>query len=623
VRRIQKPLIAIGLDASSSMTAASDSAFVRDEVVSSLQGLGQKLQKGFDVEFYSFGQEFSQGLKSGFTEKRTDISGFFNSLAGIHANRNLSAVVIVTDGLYNRGANPVYASKKLAVPVIAVATGDTRLHKDAFISEIKVNKQVFLNDQFPVEILLGLNNMSGTEVLVSVSRSGSNLFSKKVIAGGKSDFIRIPALLNADKKGMQKISVDIGAVKGELTIKNNHRDFFVEVIEARTRIALVYDSPHPDIASLTSALESTPRFQVSHLNSGKLSAGDKYDVYILYQVPSITSAPGILNSIPPESSCWFFLGSLTDFTTFNGLKAGINLNGQRKNISDVDPLLNENFSWYGIPAGSSGFFSGLPPVQCPGGITDMIFPGEILLRQKIGTVETGYPLFSFFEMPSRKVCVFSGENIWRWRMAEYLKNGDFRIFDEMICSAAQFLAVRKDPNPFKVMVRERLEEGDPLLFDATLLNKANEPVNTPEVTLRLLNEEGKEYPFVFNRNGFAYQLNAGYFPAGVYDWKAEVTAPQGKLTRTGKLLVSPMNAELTDLTANHAILQQISASTGGEFLPETRIADIETILSKRADIRPTIHFEKRYTELSEEWWLLLLIILLLGMEWALRKRNGI
>jgi hypothetical protein len=72
----------------------------------------------------------------------------------------------------------------------------------------------------------------------------------------------IPLKLNADKKGVRKFTVSLAPVKNELSVQNNTETFYIEVLDARQKILLLYDGPHPDISVIKQSVESNRNFEV-------------------------------------------------------------------------------------------------------------------------------------------------------------------------------------------------------------------------------------------------------------------------------------------------------------------------------------------------------------------------
>ena len=622
-RLVEKPVIAIGVDGSLSVGSSADSDIVKKNLNSDIEKLSHELSDRFEVALYTFGQSVSPGLPKDFKGRHTDISEFFNELGSRYVNRNLGAVIMATDGIYNKGTNPYYAAQKLSVPVYSIALGDTSLHKDALIKFINVSKQVYINDQFPFEILAELDKFMGREVKLYIRHSGNVVFTNTITAYNDHTLLRVGGTLQAREKGMQKYSVELETPGDEFNKANNKRDFYVEVLESRIRVALVYESPHPDISAIVSALGSSSKFEVSHLKPADLQKKSKeYDLYILYQIPSVAGLPDLPELLPENSPALYIIGNQTDLAGFNRLKTGLLINSQRKTMTDIQPMLNPDFSLFGLDRESAGVIAEFPPLQCPSGAFETAALMDVLFYQKIGNVNTKFPLIMFFNMPERKTGIIAGENIWRWRIMDYVQTSDFILFDDMITRIVQYLAVKNDPSPFRINVKARLEEGDPLEFDAVLFNPSHELINAPDVSLDLKNEDGKTYPYIFTRTEKAYYLNAGYFPAGNYTYEASVKSGQAVYKKQGRISITPLDIELVNLVADWGLLQQISARHEGKVVSQKDILKLSDILKNRSDLKSIIHLQRKYDELAVKWWMFVLILFLLSAEWAIRKRNG-
>ncbi|MGZ4034571.1 MAG: hypothetical protein ACXVP4_06870, partial [Bacteroidia bacterium] len=117
-RTVEKPVIIIAQDNSESIAVGKDSAFYHTEYKQKLQNLINKLGDKYEVRSYTFADKIKElgttdSLK--FNEKQTDISAFFDEVETRYSNRNVGAVIIATDGLYNKGANPVYSTNKIKI----------------------------------------------------------------------------------------------------------------------------------------------------------------------------------------------------------------------------------------------------------------------------------------------------------------------------------------------------------------------------------------------------------------------------------------------------------------------------------------------------------------------------
>jgi hypothetical protein len=110
----------------------------------------------------------------------------------------------------------------------------------------------------------------------------------------------------------------------------------------------------------------------------------------------------------------------------------------------------------------------------------------------------------------------------------------------------------------------------------------------------------------------------------VPEWADQLSGPPGPDGRAVPLrarfeVLPPDGEELSDLSANRALLEQIATASGGKvYTPET-LGELTEALSTRAATREVM--VRLPARLS--WWVLGLVAALLTVEWVLRKWSGL
>ena len=153
-------------------------------------------------------------LRTTFTEKQTDISALFDEVNIRYANRNIGALIVASDGIYNKGSNPYYAADKIRFPVFTVAMGDTNLPRDLILKKIICNKSAFLGDKFPVEIQIEADKCRNEKTDLQVKKGEDVLLYKALQFSGDKDFRKIEMMLEARSKGLQRFKVHTQAGDG-------------------------------------------------------------------------------------------------------------------------------------------------------------------------------------------------------------------------------------------------------------------------------------------------------------------------------------------------------------------------------------------------------------------------
>ncbi|MEI7723566.1 MAG: hypothetical protein WCK09_00605 [Bacteroidota bacterium] len=620
---VEKPIVIIGIDNSRSMVLTSDSDYYRKVFPKSIDSLVKELQKKCDVKVYSFGDKLINGFDASYRGVKTDISTFFNEINTRFSNRNAAALILASDGIYNEGTDPFYAARSVTYPVYTLALGDTLLKKDILIRKIMVNKTAYKGDKFPAEVLVEMNKCAGSSAKLTLSQGSHLLEAREIRANSDHTLQKVPFMLEAGNKGIVKYTLQLSEIQGEGSKANNSASFIVEVLDARQKVALIFDSPHPDVTAIQKGLEGSSHFDIDLLRADNLpKTWDKYDLVILNQLPSVTNVADFSTLIKSKASLLIIVGSQTDLNSLNNLKTGLIVNSSRNAFSESQPMVNEEFSLFSMDKKDIAVFKEFPPLQCPFGTYQFSPLSEILFYQKIGNVTTRTPMIMFTRVAEKKVGFIAGENIWRWRIADFIQQSSHESFDLMIDKIAQYLSTKDDKSFFRIHINSRISENEPVEMDAEVFNASYELINDQDINITITDAQNKAYPFVFSKTNKSYYLNAGLFPIGEYSYSASVKVGTSVYQKSGKFFIEQVNVESSNLLADHNLLFRIASSHNGEMVNKADINKLADKIIARDDIRSVSIYQQRMSDLIGNPWLFLLILALLSAEWVIRKREG-
>ena len=620
---VEKPIVIIGIDNSRSMVLTSDSDYYRKVFPKSIDSLVKELQKKCDVKVYSFGDKLINGFDASYRGVKTDISTFFNEINTRLSSRNAAALILASDGIYNEGTDPFYAARSVTYPVYTLALGDTLLKKDILIRKIMVNKTAYKGDKFPAEVLVEMNKCAGSSAKLTLSQGSHLLEAREIRANSDHTLQKVPFMLEAGNKGIVKYTLQLSEIQEEGSKANNGASFIVEVLDARQKVALIFDSPHPDVTAIQKGLEGSSHFDIDLLRADNLpKTWDKYDLVILNQLPSVTNVADFSTLIKSKASLLIIVGSQTDLNSLNNLKTGLIVNSSRNAFSESQPMVNEEFSLFSMDKKDIAVFKEFPPLQCPFGTYQFSPLSEILFYQKIGNVTTRTPMIMFTRVAEKKVGFIAGENIWRWRIADFIQQSSHESFDLMIDKIAQYLSTKDDKSFFRIHINSRISENEPVEMDAEVFNASYELINDQDINITITDAQNKAYPFVFSKTNKSYYLNAGLFPIGEYSYSASVKVGTSVYQKSGKFFIEQVNVESSNLLADHNLLFRIASSHNGEMVNKADINKLADKIIARDDIRSVSIYQQRMSDLIGNPWLFLLILALLSAEWVIRKREG-
>ena len=621
----QKPLILVVQDNSESIKAFQPAGFNTTEYVNSLSKLKHSLGNDYDVHEIHFNHELADGLTQTFTGKQTDISTALRQLNERFANQNVGALILATDGLYNQGSDPQYEARNIKSAIYTVALGDTTPRRDLLIANINYNKTAFLGNDFIVEVLVEGYASMGETIHLSVNE-GNRQMSLQNIRVSTNHFQKVvPVKLHADKKGMLKFNINIAPVKNEISTENNSETIYVDVLDARQKVLLLYDSPHPDISTIRQSIESNKNYEVktSLLQDASLLKIDEYSLVMLYQIPGSIGGQ-LLNTISKSKiPAWFVVGAQTNLQEFNAVQKVVKINASRQELQEVFAQPASGFSAFTLSDSAKLKLNRFPPVLAPFGNYGATIPGSVLLNQRIGSIATNYPLLLFADESGKRTAVLTGEGLWRWQLAEYQNYGNHHALEELFSQGVQYLTANANRQRFRVYTAKNVfDEGENVLLNAELYNDALELINTPDVKIELLSEKGKHYSFLFTRTGKSYQLNAGSLPAGEYTYSATTQNGPKQFKTNGQITVKPLNLETRQSAADHKMLRNIALQSGGQMLLPNQMNELANLIRKNENVKTVVYEDKHYNDLVDVKWVFVIITLLLSVEWFMRKREG-
>lgn len=624
-REVEKPIVVIAHDNSESVIVNNDSAFYKNEYKEAYNKLKKQLADKYELTSFAFSENTTISNELDFSGKQTDMSSLFDELDNLYNNRNVGAVIVASDGLYNKGRNPLYTASKMKFPVYSIALGDTNVHKDIILTKINANKYAYLGNTFPLEIIVDARQSKGKSTKLTVSNDNGVLFERNIEISNNQFNITVPVLLEAKEVGLQKFSASLSNIDGEMSYSNNRKDVYIEVLDARQKVLILANSPHPDIGALKRAIEVNDNYEVEVKLIEKLDKKlGSYNLVILHQLPSLKAESKnlMLELASTDVPVLYIVGQQTDLKTFNSAEAGLQIQNARSSVNEAIALPEQNYSLFTISDNLRRSFTKLPPLTAPFGDYKTSGSANVMLKQKIGVVETAQPLLIFNELNERKTGVIAAEGIWKWSMGDYSLNGNHDIFNEFTSKLIQYLSVKTDKSLFRVTSKNHFFENEPILFDGELYNESYELINEPEVNMKLTNSEGKSYPFVFSRTVDAYRLNAGNLPVGDYSYEATVKSGEKIHSERGQFSVSALQVEATNTVADHQLMYSLANQTGGQMYYPTQLELLAQDILNREDIKPVIYNHKRLDDVIHEKWIFFLILILIAVEWFLRKRSG-
>ncbi len=629
ITNIENPLIVFAYDNSKSIKIAykNDTTQLIDfqaDISSDLDEISKK----FDLKSLAFDSKVFDTLNFSNTGKKTDISALIDYVNSRFYNKNIGALIIATDGIYNDGISPEYQIDKVQYPVYTIALGDTMIHKDLKISKLEHNEVAFVNNDFPLIVTVTAKRMEGKTAVLTISHKGEIIATKQINIT-TNDFLRKESFyIKAENEGVEQYKVSLTKFDEEINTLNNTKIFAINIVKNKQKILILADAPHPDIMAMNEAISSNANFEVDFYTIDKFNKKiTDYNLIILHNLPSQRNNLGnIFTQIrAAKIPAIFILGSQVSYDIFNSFNLGFKVTQQRHTFDNVQAYLNPNFTDFDIDDKLSDLLKNSPPLIVPFGSISMLPQYKALMFRQVKGIKTQIPLVVFSRASENypsNLCIIAGENFWRLRINNYKKYENFDLFDDFFNKLVQYLIVKSDKRRFIVRVEHIIPEPDDIIFKAEVYDKIYNLVNDNDVELTLKDSVGQIYKYVFTKTQKAYALNIGTFPAGKYSYTATTTQAGEKLRVSGSFVIIKTDLEAQNLVANHALLYKISENTGGKMLYPPQIDSLPLLLSENQSIKPVYYSTDDITEIIRYKWIFFLIISILAVEWFLRKFYG-
>jgi len=619
-RSVQKPLIVLAIDNSASLSA-SPRAAKPHQLREIAEALSDKLQDKAEVRRVTFGKNLSSDTALSATEKETNLSALFTGIDNAFEGRNLAATVLLSDGIYNSGENPLFVPSLSAHPVFCLALGDTTRHKDLALSAVRHNPKVFKGNSTGIRAEVLARSCKGEQVTLTLSENGKLIDSRVIACAAQEQVLSAAFSLTPSTGGIHEYECKVVPVQGEQNLQNNTRKFFIEVVEDRRNILLLADAPHPDIRVFERALSQQEAVkldvQLAENFKGNFNA---YQLVIFHNLPSLPAHTAWMQALQQSRKpALFVIGQKTQTGIFSRTAPGAGF--PQGGWLEALPSLNPDFSLFTNEKSFSEQMAEMPPLQALYFQGNPVQGSQVLLYQKQGAVETRMPLLYYKSTGDGKYAYLCGEGIWKWSMLEYKQWGNHNLTQGLIQKSVQYLISEESSEPLQLLYETRIRENENILMDARLFNQSREMVNEPELNVSFTGNK-RTYSFTFTKSENGYHLDAGFLAPGKYTVEAQVTLGGKKLTRSGVLVVEPVFAELSDLVANHNLLSQISKKSGGKLFYDGQETALADAILEASDIKPVSFYKKELKELISFPVLLLLLVILLTAEWFLRKQWG-
>ena len=622
--RIEKPIFITLVDNSSSMKNYKDSAKVKSTIENFNSQLKEKYGDRFDFVNYTSGSEVVENGVVNFKQSTSNLVEGFEVIRSTYYNRNIGGIAFFSDGNFNTGSSPIYSAEKINLtPIFTVGVGDTIPKKDQYIKDVASNEIAFLKNKFPVEVDVEAVKIGKGNATVSVSSNGQTIASQSVnFPNGIYDYKHVSFLLDATKIGHQRYTVSVSKTQNEYNYVNNSRSFYIEIVDARSKILVLSGAPHPDLSAIKSVIEKDENLEVvSKLTKDWDRDLKKVDL-IIWHEPGIQFDKSIQQKIEDAKiPVLYCVGPNTSNSVLQSLPIGMSINGGNQ-TDEVQAKLNSGFQQFEISTELQAALNYFPPLKTKFGDVKLNSGNDILLYQRIGTIQKNDPMLFFGLNKNTKYGVLVGEGIWKWKMNEFVRTHEQKNFTEFLQKITQYLVVKQNSSSLRITTPKTFTKDDDVNIKAEFYNASLELITTPKIDFVLKNEKNKISKHEFGASGNFYKLSLGKLKVGKYEWTAACKHNGKTYSKSGVFVVEDVLLESLDSRADHSLLNQIATNSNGKFYELKNTQQLINDIENRKDIVEISYREASFNDLIDYKIIFLLLVLIFGLEWFLRRWFG-
>ena len=573
------------------------------------------IKERFDISVYGFGEEVSDSLP-GASAPQTRIYSTLKNIQKVHRKPN-SAVVLLTDGNQTYGSDYTYYKSAYNQPILAIPFGDTTQVEDLSVSKVNANKYAYLNNEFPVELLLNYSGKSTRKSQLQVYRGKQLVFKKEVSFSEEETSQFVNFTLKASEPGIHTYKVSIASFTGEKNTDNNAQRFVVETIDQKTNVLLVSSITHPDIAAFKRSIESNERRSLVIKKPEQVSDLDDYQMLILYQ-PKASFKKVYELAQKKQIQILTVTGKQTDWNFLNKLNRNYKKSA-RNQVDEIIPVVSESFEIFNIDKFKVAKY---PPLEAAFGNETLTGNYETLLFKQIAGVTTEQPLLAFWNTDTSSEAVFFAEGFWKWRMIDFKNNESFENFDTLFGKIIQYLSSKKERKRLTVNYESVYYSNNTIKITSAYFNK-NYEFDVKGALLLVVTDTdkkvSKKVPMVLK--GQFYEADLSDLPANQYNFS--VKAQGTNLVTRGSFSILDFDIEKQFFRPDIESLFTLTKENNGQVYYKDQVNQLINSLAVSETYKPIQKSKQDKMPIISWKYLLGILLLLLSIEWFLRKYDGL
>ena len=647
----QPPVVAVLIDNSKSMRIVDRTGNRAEQLAALLHNdHANVVPPATELRAYTFGSQWKAHDLHGKDPLRldgdaTDISSALHALTQERDQYNIQAAILITDGNYNSGPNPVYEAEQLGFPLFTVGLGDSAEQKDLLITKVLANEIVYGEIPTPVDVTVKSSGFGSERAEVTLLEGGKEVHRSGLMLEPGTREYHVQLTYTPEDPGMKKLTVVVSTLPGELTAQNNRRTLYVRVLKSKLRVVLLAGTPGPDVSVIRQTFAEDKNINIRSFTQ-RVPAGfyegqlpspviDSADCLVLVGFPTAATTDASLEMVRLAlvqnlRPVLFIAGRTVDngrlravlpvlpFTPVTGSSLEQYVSAQPSDAQRNNPILA-----VGSSQGSDAWLR-LPPIFKTEFLYRARAEATVLAFTKVQNIVLTDPLVLARNVNRQRSIAVLGYGLWRWRLMTQGDPTTQNLLSSFLANSIRWLTNREDNRPVRVVPsKDSYMQGEPVDLLGQVYDASAQPVDNAQLHIFLRHGESEVETVLRPIGNGRYEASVDGLEEGDYVYRAVARSdgqPFGE--DNGKFSIGEVNLEFQDTRMNAALLRELAYRTGGRYLAIAEFKDLGGILRTLPSFTP---HELSRTKVIEIWnwqYTLAMIILLLALEWFIRKRSG-
>ncbi len=594
----------------------------------------------------------------------TDMGAALGEIEKVVSRSNVSGIVLITDGVWNKGADSRLPATKIRganVPIYTVGLGNEDEARDIEVVSVKAKKAVQVNDTVSVIAVIKSSGYDNKSATVLLKEGGRTIQEKKIELNRELRTQTVRMEFTPREERMMFCTVQVRARSDEAKKDNNYRTFEVDVTKGKKKVLLIEQLPRWEWRFIKNAVGRDPDFELTMIlfNARFMdmpSEGEQYlpmlpftkrelfgyDIIILGDVAreelsegqikllekfvADQGSPLVIISGPfhmPQEYRGTAIEKLLPVVMASGVdyEGGLEFEEGYSLELTADGWVSPILQLADSRMENTRVWSDLPKLFWCASIEKAKTTAEVLATHSYLSNRHGkLPLVVTHRYGAGKVLMLNIDSTWRWRY----EKGDlyhYRFWGNVLRWLVASPLDGKTKHVLLSVDKKEYTPGETANISVRALDRNFYPYSKDKIVLRILRAPStieKMQLQLEDRKRGIYNGEYVFSQSGTFEFMTILPELGAEGNARVRVAVKKVSEEDNSLQMNKKKLEEISKITGGSFHSIMTAGAIPDEIINRRRSREDIN----RIGLWDTAYAIALVVLFLTAEWLIRKRLG-